>query len=81
MERAADRNMFGKHATPVAVPSRNQIFRQARTSQPPALTTPLVRKELPALSERKNIDVPKTLYFTNGYMPSLSDLRDAVRNN
>lgn len=26
-------------------------------------------------------DVPRSLYFTNGYMPRLADLRDAIRNN
>ena len=25
--------------------------------------------------------MPKSLYFTNGYMPKLADLRDALRNN
>lgn len=30
-------------------------------------------------TEMKN--VPRSLYFTNGYMPKLSDLRDAIRNN
>ena len=43
---------------------------------------------LPPLSERRRsedkrlvMDVPKSLYFTNGYMPKLADLRDALRNN
>ena len=30
-------------------------------------------------TEMKN--VPRSLYFTNGYMPKLSDLRDVIRNN
>lgn len=27
------------------------------------------------------MNAPKSLYFTNGYMPKIADLRDALRNN
>ena len=27
------------------------------------------------------MDIPKSLYYTNGYMPKLADLRDALKSN
>ena len=33
------------------------------------------------MPENEKKPMPRSLYFTNGYMPKLADLRDAVKNN
>ena len=81
MENAAERNMYGKYPEKVQ-PSRNVHFVQHRSSEPIIRKDPKpYRPSFPPLSEGKNRDVPRSLYYTNGYMPKLADLRDALRNN
>jgi len=83
MEMAAERNMFDKYPTKPEAPLRN-IFGllqplERKEKRPGQSTT---RADLPPLGkERLLLDVPKSLYITSGYMPKLSDLRDALRNN
>lgn len=33
------------------------------------------------MREARNLVLPRSLYYTNGYMPKLGDLREALRNN
>ena len=83
LEGAADRNMFGKYPEKIVPEGRNVHFAQHRSSEPTASRKVSVpyRPTFPPLEESKKKDVPRSLYYTNGYMPKLSDLRDALRNN
>ena len=79
--------MFGKVPEKPEPITRNFSYMYQYTAETPK--APKIGKPLlPPLSERRNsedrrlvMNVPKTLYFTNGYMPKLADLRDALRNN
>ena len=73
--------MYGKYPEKVR-PTRNVHFAQHRSSEPVIRKDPIpYRPTFPPLPEHKKKDVPRSLYYTNGYMPKLSDLRDALRNN
>ena len=38
-------------------------------------------KEAKSVDNSKKPNVPRSLYYSNGYVPKLSHLRDALRNN
>ena len=75
---AAARNMRGKYPEPRAPEPKSIAFKNHRQSEPIVKVKPLeVKKEVHV----KKPTVPRSLYYANGHVPKLADLRDAIRNN
>ena len=82
LEDAAKRNMYGRHPAPLETPPKRIHFAMAqrRTSEPVKKKEPF-RPKFEPNTPAQSVHVPGSLYYSNGYMPKLSDLRDALRNN
>ena len=65
---AEERNMFGKRTS-----AQHLVLPQA------APATVLFKDEREGGGKKPRI--PQSLYYTNGYMPKLADLRDALKSN
>ncbi len=76
--------MHCKYPEKVKTPSaqgKNVKFIKEMTDANKPIETNYYRPTYPPNSESHQRAVPRSLYYTNGYMPKLSDLRDALRNN
>ena len=79
LEQAAERNMYGKK--PLELQKQPSIKHHFAVRSNSTKTSNSYRPTFPPIKENEMKNVPRSLYFTNGYMPKLADLRNAIRNN